>query len=122
MNFKEIESLKVILSNMAKTGCKIEVPAYGIRGRILGVGYKPYWTTQIDSKIEKLEINIADENGRIVPFSFLNVTGFSIVSNDGERVQNSNNVGLDIQIYAPIKERDEEPIKKIRVELSREKK
>ncbi|MFZ5989518.1 MAG: hypothetical protein ACOYWZ_20670 [Bacillota bacterium] len=120
MNSRDIEKLKETLTNMMKNGCKLHVPAYGASGRVVGIGFKPYWTNPIDSKIEKLEINFMDNNGRIIPFNFYNVIGYDIVSHEGQRLDNANSISLDIHVYSPVKSRDEESYDKVRVEISRE--
>jgi len=70
MNYQEIEKLKAVLTKMMKKGCMLMIPAYGAEGRIVSIGFRPYWTNPGDSKIEKLEINFVDNRGRVVPFVF----------------------------------------------------
>ena len=117
MNYNEIESLKYVLTNLAKKGCVLRIPAYGVEGRVVGIGFKPYWTDRIDSKIDKLEFNLLDSLGRVVPFSFHYVTGYDIISQDDKRFENSESIALDIYVYSPNKSRDKEPSEKVRMHM-----
>lgn len=117
MNYSEIEKLKSIITNLMQRGSRLKVPAHNVDGKIIGVGFKPYWTNPTDSKIEKLEINFMDSYGRIIPFNFYNITRYSVISHDDQRLENSQNVSLDIHLFAPHKVRDEEPYEKIRVDI-----
>lgn len=117
MSPKEIETLKLALSNMARQGCGIRNETYGVNGKIVGIGFKPYWTSPVDSKIEKLELNILDNYGRIMPFNFYHVIKYDVVSFDGKRLEDSKNISLDIYVYSPDKNRDEESHEKIRLDI-----
>ncbi|HHV98361.1 MAG TPA: hypothetical protein GXX36_02105 [Clostridiaceae bacterium] len=116
MNYNEIERLKYTLINLARQGCELKIPAYGIKGRILGVGFNPYWTNPGDSKINKLEFSIIDKNGMIFPVKFNNIMEYKILKNDAERSEDSKNISMDIALYTP-GARDKESSKKIRLEF-----
>ncbi|MCX7923485.1 MAG: hypothetical protein N3B21_15970 [Clostridia bacterium] len=118
MNRKQIETLKSTLSRLAMQGCKIQSSTYGIAGRLVGIGFKPYWTNPADSKIEKLELNFIDEHGRIRPFYLYNIVGYDIVSYDGRDILNSKNISLDIRVFSPNKSIDKEPYDKISLEIN----
>lgn len=117
MNYKEIEELKSALTNMMKKGSTLRVPAYGASGKVVGIGFKPYWTNPGDSKIEKLEINFMDASGRVIPFNFFNIIGYEVISRDGKDINETDNVSLDIHVYSPLKSRGAEPYDKIRIEI-----
>lgn len=118
MNYKEIESFKYSLLNLVRKGCQVHIPEYGVRGRIIGVGFKPYWTNPVDSKIEKLEFNILDNHGRLIPFNFFNVIGYNIVSYDGRGIDEADNLSIDIHVYSPNKANEKEPGDKVRVDIT----
>lgn len=120
MNYKQIENLKLALLSLARQGCRLDIPSHGINGRIIGVGFKPYWTSPVDSKIEKLEINYIDGSDRIVPFSFHNIIGYDVISNDGTGYESMENACMDIHVFSQSKSRDEESIEKVRIEISKE--
>ncbi|MCX7747565.1 MAG: hypothetical protein N2645_11875 [Clostridia bacterium] len=117
MDYKKIESLKLTLLNLSRQGCRINIPARGVTGKVISVGFKPYWTSQLDSKIEKLEINIMDDYGRIIPYLFYNVIGFDVIS-EGERGNDSSkNASLDIHVYSAKRNRDDQLMEKVRIDM-----
>lgn len=117
MNHKDIESLKFTLTNLVRQGCKLTCEAYGVDGRVVGVGFRPFWTNPVDSKIEKLEFNFIDNYGRIMPFYLYNVIGYDVVSRDGPRLDNPKNISLDMHVFSPNKQRDANPHDKIRINI-----
>jgi len=50
MNYQEIEKLKAVLTKMMKKGCMLMIPAYGAEGRIVSIGFRPYWTNPVTQK------------------------------------------------------------------------
>ncbi|MCX7708314.1 MAG: hypothetical protein N2484_00525 [Clostridia bacterium] len=120
MDYKKIESFKLAILSLAKRGCRIRISSYGIEGRIVGVGFKPYWTVPGDSVIEKLEITYIDQKGRLVPFSFNKIVGYEVISNDGRGYDSMKNACMDIHIFSGKKNRKEEPLEKVRIEISSE--
>jgi len=116
MNYSEIERLKYTLINLARQGCELKIPAYGIRGRILGVGFNPYWTNPADSKISKMEFSIIDKNGQILPVKFNNIIDYKILNHDTGRSEDSKNISMDIVVYIP-GVRDKESSTKIRLDF-----
>ncbi|NLB78350.1 MAG: hypothetical protein GX796_05765 [Clostridiaceae bacterium] len=117
MQYSKIESLKLTLTNLARQGSKIRIPSFDVSGKIVGIGFKPYWTSPLDSKIETLEIQFTDDYGRLIPFNFYNITNYDIIENDRAQKDDSINTTLDIHIFSPNKNRDEDPYEKIRVEI-----
>jgi hypothetical protein len=120
MNYVDIERLKYALANFVRQGCRVKIPHYGVDGKVVGVGFKPYWTKPFDSKIDKLELNIMDDFGRIFPFNFNYITGYEIMSHDGERFEDSRSANLDIFIYSPNSTIAESANEKVRLEIAGE--
>lgn len=118
MNYWDIESLKSIMVNIIKQGSLLDIPSFGVGGRVVGVGFKPYWTNLDDSKIEKMELNLIDSIGRVFPFSFYNIVGFDIVSPDSQRMDETGNAYIEIFVFSPNKSREAEPYDKIRVNVT----
>ena len=118
MNYKEIENLKCKLTELLHNSCKIKIPAYGIDGSIIGVGFKPYWTNPIDTRIDKLEFNILDNHGRVIPFNFKYITGYDILPNDDNPNEKFKNFNLDVILFSPNKARGGEVNEKIRIEIT----
>lgn len=117
MNFKQIEILKLALLHLSRQGSLVSIPAYGISGKIAGVGFRPYWTGPADTKIEKLELNIIDKSGKVKLFNFDNVIGYDVVSNDGRGYDTMKNATLDIHIFSTDKQTDHKPMEKVRIEI-----
>ena len=122
MDYKKIENLKLALLHLTRQQCRLKVPAYGIDGRMIGVGFRPYWTGPLDSKIEKLEINVAEDNGKIVPFYLHNVLNYEVISNDGRGYDSMKNACLDIHIYSQDQAGEGDSGHKIRLEITGEEK
>lgn len=120
MNYKQIENLKFALLNLARQGCRLNIPSHGVSGRIIGVGFKPYWTSPLDSKIEKMEINYVDDTGNVIPFNLHNITKYDVISNDGTGYESMQNACMDIHVFSQSNGRDEEPYEKVRVEISKD--
>ncbi len=116
-NRNEIGNLKSAITNLAMGGCKLRIDSMGLEGKILGVGFKPFWTNPLDSKIEKIEFNFMDNRGKVVPFYLYNIVGYDVVSFDGQRLDNSKNVALDIHVFSAAKSGGEEPYDKVRLEI-----
>jgi len=119
MNYIDIEKLKYTLANLVRQGCRIKIPDYSIDGKVVGVGFKPYWTNPYDSKIDKLEFNILDRYGNIFPFYFNFITGYDVLSYDGREFAESKNINIDIFMYYPNKARagNEDSSEKVRIEI-----
>lgn len=117
MNYMEIENFKSLLLKMVKQGCEVKSHTFGVEGRAVGVGFKPYWTNPGDSKIDKIEFNVLDKRGRIMPFYLNNVIGCDIIPKDDENVDQSKKLLFDLHIFSPSKAREKEPYDKIAVEI-----
>lgn len=123
MKLQEIEKFKSILTQFVMKGCHMQCfssqnPSLKVAGRVVGVGFKPLWSSPIDSKIEKVEFNYIDQRGLLQPYSLYNVIGYEIVSFDGDGVEDSNNISFDMHIYSPIKAASKEPFDKIRIDIN----
>jgi len=112
-----IEKLKAVLTKMMKKGCMLMIPAYGAEGRIVSIGFRPYWTNPGDSKIEKLEINFVDNRGRVVPLCIYSIIGYEIVSFEGRSLEDAKNISLDIHSYANVKGRKAEKYDTLHLEI-----
>lgn len=117
MNYKEIESLKLALLSLARKGCKLRIPSAGISGRVVGVGFRPYWTGPLDSIIEKLEINYMDDLGKVRNHCFLAVTGYDVVSNDGRGYDSMKNACIDLQTLSAKNDRGKQKNETVRLEI-----
>ncbi|GAE89649.1 hypothetical protein [Acetivibrio straminisolvens] len=118
MNYKEIEELKSALTDMMKKGCILTIPAFRTGGRIVSVGFKPYWTNPVDSKIEKIEINLIDSRGRIIPLNIYNIIGYKLAFLDDRNVEDSKNISLDIHSYTNARSRNSEEYDTLHLEIS----
>ncbi|HHW67787.1 MAG TPA: hypothetical protein GXX16_08790 [Epulopiscium sp.] len=122
MNLQEIEKLKSILTQFVMQGCHMQcIPnqnaALRASGRVVGVGFRPLWSSPIDSKIEKIELNYIDQRGTLHPYSLYNVIGYDIVSYDGQNLENSDHIIFDMHVYSPIKAASKEPYDKVRLDI-----
>lgn len=113
MNYREIEEFKSTLMQILKKGCRVKIDTYGIDGKIIGVGFKPYWTNPADSKIDKVEFDILCDNGKIMPFYLQNVIGSHIKAQDGKDLGISRNLCLEIYTYSLSRASDSEPYDKL---------
>ncbi|WP_341876771.1 hypothetical protein [Defluviitalea saccharophila] len=122
MNLQEIEKLKSILTQFVMKGCHMQCisnqnNSLKAAGRVVGVGFRPLWSSPIDSKIEKIELNYIDQRGTLQPYSLYNVVGYDIVSYDGENIEDSDHISFDMHVYSPIKAASTEPYDKVRISI-----
>lgn len=117
MNYNDIENIKLALLNLARQRCRLRIPSQGIDGKVVGVGFKPYWTGSMDSKMEKLEFDYIDSSGRAATFSLYNITDYSVISHDGRGYDSLKNACIDFKILSPGKNRGEEPYEKVRIDI-----
>jgi len=117
VDYKAIDELKSEITDLVRDGKFIGISQFGISGNIIGAGFKPYWTGKYDSKIDKLELNILNRNGRIIPFAFNNIVGYEKSPKDLNSEDDSSKKYLEIHVFSPSKARDKEPYDKIRLEL-----
>jgi len=74
---------------------------FGIDGKLIAIGYSPYWTSQYDSKIEKLELNFLSSKGIMVPLILKNIVDFEIYPKDGRRNKNYRINTIELMILSP---------------------
>ena len=85
MNYKEIDILKGVFSNMLKNQYTLRSIELGINGKLIAIGYNTYWTSRLDSKIEKIELSFLNSRGIMVPLVLKNVVDFEIYPKEGRR-------------------------------------
>jgi hypothetical protein len=117
VDYNDIENLKQALSNLARQGCRLRIPSHGIDGKVIGVGFKPFWTGSVDTKIEKLEFDYIDSTRRAVTFSLYNITDYSVISHDGKGYDSLKNAGIDFKTFSPGKNRGEESYEKVHIDI-----
>lgn len=117
MNYNQIEKLKSTMINISKNGSRLRIPSCGISGRIVGVGFKPFWTSPADSKIEKLEINFVDDFGNLVPFRFFNIVDYDVVDREDRGKDKIKSISLDIHVCSFNQTINRETVEKVRLEL-----
>ena len=44
MDFREIENLKTFLMERLREGYRMSIDSLGVDGRIISIGFRPYWT------------------------------------------------------------------------------
>ncbi|HHW49700.1 MAG TPA: hypothetical protein GXX14_13940 [Clostridiaceae bacterium] len=120
MDFKDIERFKSAVMSLVSKGCNVNIPEYGIHGRVVGVGYKPYWTGPGDTIIQKFELNIINERGQIIPVKLNNVVGYKLVSSNAERLEDSGKTSFELHLFSHGKPGDAGSIDKVRVDFTKE--
>jgi hypothetical protein len=117
VDYKAIDELKSEITNLVKDGKFIGISQFRISGKVIGAGFKPYWTSRYDSKIDKLELNILNKSGAIIPFVFNNIVGYEKSLEDLVSENDSSKKYLEIHVFSPNKAREKEPYDKIRLEI-----
>jgi len=115
---RKIEAFKFTLTDMARQGCRILIADQNISGRIVGIGFKPFWTGSADSKIERLDFNYVDDRGQLHAYRFHDIIGYEIISNEDTRKTDSETICLDLYVFSPSKANTDEPYDKMRIELT----
>jgi len=117
MDYREIEGLKSFLMDRLREGYRISIDPIGIDGKLIGIGFRPYWTNLGDSKIDKLEFNILKDNGQIIPIRLNNLVGYKITAQDDISSPDVKNLNLHIMLYSPNKLVGEDPYDRINLRL-----
>ena len=73
----------------------------GIDGKLMAVGYKPYWTSRQDSKIEKLELNFLSSRGIMVPLILNNIVDYELLPKEGRRNKKYRINIIELMILSP---------------------
>lgn len=85
MNYVEIDKLKNLFSDMLKNQNAMRSMELGIDGKLIAIGYKPYWTGRSDSKIEALELDFLSNKGFVVPIILRNIVDYELYPKEGKR-------------------------------------
>jgi len=117
MDFREIENLKTFLMERLREGYRMSIDSLGVDGRIISIGFRPYWTNPGDSKIDKLEFNILKENGKIIPVSLNHLIGYKAAAHGGTSPADSKELNLQLMLYSPNRLDDRHPYDTINLRL-----
>lgn len=101
MNYVQIDRLKGIFSNLLQNQYTLRSIDLGIDGKLIAVGYKPYWTARNDSKIEKLEMNFLSSRGIMVPLILNNIVDYELYPKDGKRNKKYRINLIELMILSP---------------------
>ena len=101
LNYIEIDRLKNIFSNMLINQHNLRSIDLGIDGKLIAIGYKPYWTSKNDSKIEKLELNFLSNRGIMVPLILKNIVNYELYPKEGKRNKRYRINTIELMILAP---------------------
>jgi hypothetical protein len=101
LNYKEIDILKGVFSNMLKNQYTLRSIELGINGKLIAIGYNPYWTSRLDSKIEKIELSFLNSRGIMVPLVLNNVVDFEIYPKEGRRSKKYRINTIELMTLSP---------------------
>ncbi|MDF2986351.1 MAG: hypothetical protein K0R50_1861 [Eubacterium sp.] len=73
----------------------------GIDGKLIAIGYKPYWTNRQDSKIETLELNFLSNKGIMVPIILRNVVNYELYPKEGRRNKKYRVNTIELMMLSP---------------------
>lgn len=99
MNYNEINRLKNVFSHLSMGQNIVRNLDYGIDGRIVAIGYHPYWTGQNDTKIEKLELSFLSDSGVLVPLLLKNIVDFNILPKENRRSRKYRMTAIELTIF-----------------------
>ena len=85
MNYKEIDMLKSVFSDILKNQNTLRSTDLGLDGKLMAIGYNPFWTNRYDSKIDKLELSFLSSRGIMVPLILKNIVDFELYPKEGRR-------------------------------------
>lgn len=119
MNFIDIDRLKNLFSELLKKQCTLRSMDLGINGKLIGIGYRPYWTSRQDTKIETLELNFLDSKGIMVPIILRNVVNYELLPKEGRRNKKYKVNLIEIMLLSPymLAKNDKEAFDKIKLEV-----
>ncbi len=119
MDYMEIDKLKSLFSDMLRNQNIIRSMDLGIEGRLIAIGYKPYWTSRQDSKIETLELNFQNSNGVMIPIILRNVVNYELHPKEGKRNKKYRVSMIDIMLLSPymLSKNSKDVYNKIRLEI-----
>ena len=118
MDYAEIESLKALTTNLIKQGCRLKIPKYGVDGKLDSIGFKPHPNCNLSQNVDKIEFNILDDYGQVVPFSFCHIAGCKISTQDSKDNELPESISLNILVSTPSQK---EEVEKILIDISLDK-
>ncbi len=101
MDYMDIDRLKNIFSDMLRNQYTLRSMELGIDGKLMAVGYKPYWTSRQDSKIETLELNFLSSKGVMVPIILRNVVNYELYPKEGRKNKKYRVNMIELLILSP---------------------
>ena len=119
MDYMEIDKLKDLFSDMLRKQNILRSMDLGIEGRLIAVGYKPYWTNRQDSKIETLELNFQNSNGAMIPIILRNVVNYELLPKEGRKNKKYRVNMIEIMLLSPymLSKNSKDVYDKIRIEI-----
>jgi len=97
----DIDRLKNLFSDMLRNQSTLRSMDLGIEGKLIAIGYKPYWTNRQDSKIETLELNFIDKRGVMVPIILKNVVDYELYPKEGKKSKKYRANMIEIILLSP---------------------
>jgi hypothetical protein len=101
LDYMDIDRLKNIFSDMLRNQYTLRSMELGIDGKLMAVGYKPYWTSRQDSKIETLELNFLSSKGVMVPIILRNVVSYELYPKEGRKNKKYRVNMIELLILSP---------------------
>ncbi len=117
MNPEQIERFKSLLTLTMRRGCEIQIPSHGFGGKIISIGFKPFWTHPMDTKISGLNLDCLDKRGAIKTYVLHDIVGYEIVSHDGADIMSSKTFSMDVYVFVASKAYSQDPYDKIRMDF-----
>jgi hypothetical protein len=102
LDYMDIDRLKNLFSDMLRNQLTLRSMDLGIDGKLIAVGYKPYWTSRQDSKIETLELNFLNNKGIMVPIILRNVVNYEFYPKEGRKGKNYRVNMIELMLLSPI--------------------
>ncbi len=101
MDYMDIDRLKNLFSDMLRNQHTLRSMDLGVDGKLMAVGYKPYWTSRQDSKIETLELNFLSSKGVMVPIILRNVVNYELYPKEGRKNKNYRANMIELMLLSP---------------------
>jgi len=101
LDYMDIDRLKNLFSDMLRNQSTLRSMDLGIEGKLIAIGYKPYWTNRQDSKIETLELNFIDKRGVMVPIILKNVVDYELYPKEGKKSKKYRANMIEIILLSP---------------------
>ncbi len=119
LNYVEIDRLKRIFSEMLKNQNTLRSMDLGIDGKLIAVGYKPFWTSRSDSKIETLELNFLNSRGLMSPIILRNIVNYELYPKEGKRNKKYRANMIEFMVLSPfmMMRNNKEIYDRVRIEI-----